>query len=141
MKDLKDRGAAAHHGTSRTSWRRDPIQAEKLLDLFLTERFGKHQHLHDSIAVRVCHRMAAVDLARARGIANRLHDAHHKAHAYAVMAQAIAGKDRKEAAALLEQPSRCWLTTLPPAKINSTTPTISHSRALMIPVRRRSIRV
>ncbi|HEY8506697.1 MAG TPA: hypothetical protein VIL46_19090 [Gemmataceae bacterium] len=78
-----------------------PAEAEEALKL------AKDDHYVTPYAVRVCYRMAPADLERARRIADRIGSPQpelgpvQKAHAYGVMAMALAGKDPATARGLL----------------------------------------
>jgi hypothetical protein len=69
-----------------------------------SEQFLKEMHGYPSIAtwgVRVCYRMAPVDLERAQAIADKLTEPDQRAHALGVMALALAEKKPDTARALL----------------------------------------
>src|SRR5262249_19036697 len=79
-------------------------EAERILNLI------KRDNYVTPFSVKVCYRMASVDLPRARAIADKLATANNgtresaqKAHAYGVMAMALAEKDPTTAKALLRQ--------------------------------------
>jgi hypothetical protein len=73
---------------------KDPAAAERVLAMV------RDQWMHDDGAVRVCYRMAPVDLARARRIAGGIRHTLKKPYALGVMAQAVAGPAKTRPAAL-----------------------------------------
>jgi hypothetical protein len=105
MTDLKDPFEyARHHGNlAHKLGGINPAEAERVLDLIGKRDSGPGGSQRDRYAVRVCHRMAAVDLPRARKIAAGIKDAHERARAHGVMAQALARSRPKEALKLLDE--------------------------------------
>jgi tetratricopeptide (TPR) repeat protein len=86
-----------HHGNiAHKLARKEPATAERILGMM------KEPPRRDQWAVRVCHRMAPVDLARAKQIAALINDPYQKAYAHCVMAQALSALDKKVAAELLD---------------------------------------
>ncbi|HUG91081.1 MAG TPA: hypothetical protein VML55_09620, partial [Planctomycetaceae bacterium] len=112
VKDLSDPFEhTRHHGNiAHVLAARDPAEAERVLGLI---REDPERLLAGSQwTVRVCYRMAPLDLERARRIADgidaqrpeiRLHAAINRAHAYGVMAHAVAESQPDKAAELLRQ--------------------------------------
>src|SRR5262249_32599632 len=82
----------------------NPAEAERIVGIMVKpdDKFqGPYQR--DQYAVRICHRMAAADLARARKIAKAISNEDSRARAYAGMALALAKRDRRGAVALLDE--------------------------------------
>lgn len=79
-----------------------PPEAERLLGVL---HAAKESNVADEpcefYGVRVCYRMAPVDLSRARAIADRMSNRYLQARAYGVMAQAISKQNPKAAADLI----------------------------------------
>ncbi|MEW6745326.1 MAG: hypothetical protein AB1486_21450 [Planctomycetota bacterium] len=75
----------------------DPAAAERVLGMM------REKSQRDQWAVRVCYRMAPVDLARARRIAASIESLYMRAHVLGVMAEALAGIDAEQARPLLDQ--------------------------------------
>jgi hypothetical protein len=87
-----------HHGNiAHELAARDPAEAERVLGM--VNRHKPPQR--DYAALRVCYRMAPVDRARARRIADSIDDPISRAYAIGLMAQAHAGRDKPAAASLL----------------------------------------
>ncbi len=89
-----------HHGNiAHEQAGKDPAAAERVLAMVRTPR------QRDSMAIRVCYRMAPVDLPRARRIAGSIQHTLMKPYALGMMAQALAGseKTRPVAAELLAE--------------------------------------
>lgn len=81
-----------------------PSEAERLLGMLHTAKEDRRIADPSGLwGVRVCYRMAPVDLPRARTIADRISDPYLKARAYGLMAQAIARQKPREATELLAQ--------------------------------------
>jgi hypothetical protein len=79
-----------------------PDEAEKALNLIKPpepQQFAQR----DSYAVRVCYRMASVDLPRTEKIALSIGDLTQRAYALGVMAEALAPKDAPQARQLLRR--------------------------------------
>jgi RNA polymerase sigma factor (sigma-70 family) len=112
IKDLKDpMEYDRHHGNiAHKLAGSKPAEADRILDMLgkgagRTEGGGSPVR---SLAplyypVRVCYRMAPVDLERAQRIAGRIPDPYYKAHAYGVMAQALAATKPAQAIELLHR--------------------------------------
>lgn len=82
----------------------NPAEAERVLGLIPKPPEGSNViWSRDSDVVKVCYRMAPVDLARARKLADASVDPFHKAHAFGALAVAIARRDPAQAAALMRQ--------------------------------------
>jgi protocatechuate 3,4-dioxygenase beta subunit len=82
----------------------NPAEAERVLGLIKKPPAGSNYiWSRDSDAVKVCYRMAPVDLPRANKLADASADPFHKAHARGAMAVAIAKSQPAEAAALMRQ--------------------------------------
>ncbi|HEY2252508.1 MAG TPA: carboxypeptidase-like regulatory domain-containing protein [Planctomycetaceae bacterium] len=79
-----------------------PADAEKVLNLIKPPEDGQFNQ-RDSYAVRVCYRMASVDLPRAERIALSIVDVSQRGYALGVMAEALATKDVKKARDLLRR--------------------------------------
>jgi uncharacterized GH25 family protein len=105
MKDLKDNFEfIRHHGNlAQKLAGSDPAAAERVFGLLLSRNDGQAIYQRDQYAPRVCHRMAPVDLARARKIADTVNNPYFKARSYGVMAQALARKRPDEARELLDR--------------------------------------
>jgi hypothetical protein len=105
MKDLKDAFEyARHHGNlAHKLGGVNPAEAERVLDLIDKRDAKQGGSQRDRYVVRVCHRMAPVDLPRARKLAAGIKDAQDKARALGVMAQALARSKPKEARVLLDE--------------------------------------
>jgi hypothetical protein len=103
--DLKDSFEyARHHGNLAQKLAGvNPAEAERVLDLIDKRVTGREGSQRDRYAVRVCHRMATVDLPRARKLAAGIKDVHDKARALGVMALALSRSRPKEARALLDE--------------------------------------
>ena len=99
IKDLSDAFEYdRHHGNiAHKLAGKEPAEAERILGMM------KQPHQRDQWAVRVCYRMASVDLVRARRIATAINDPYQKAYAHGVMAQALAQSDKTTAAELLDE--------------------------------------
>jgi protocatechuate 3,4-dioxygenase beta subunit len=76
---------------------RDPAEAERIHQLIHSD------YRHNQRTARLCGRMAAKDLSRARALADRLLDPELRLSAYGAMARTLAKSDRTAAAALLEE--------------------------------------
>jgi hypothetical protein len=98
MKDLKDSFEySRHHGNlAHKLAGTNPAEAERIFDM-LAKPNG------DRWATRICYLMAAVELPRARRIAERVKDPYQKARAYGVMAQALGKSEPQQAIGLLDQ--------------------------------------
>ena len=82
----------------------NPAGAERVLNMIerpAETRLAIAQR--DSYAVRVCYRMATKDLPRAMKIAESCRDRNQQAHAYGVIAHAIATENREEATQLVRR--------------------------------------
>lgn len=104
MKGLTDVGEFdRHHGNlAHELAAKQPAEAERLLSMLHTAKESSRiADAADLWGVRVCYRMAPVDLPRARAIADRMANPYLKARAYGVMAQAIAKQDPTSAAELI----------------------------------------
>jgi tetratricopeptide (TPR) repeat protein len=104
MKDLKDPDELArHHGnTAHRIAGVDPAGAVKVLDKIPPpgeNRFNQR----DQYAIRVCYRMAKVDLPAALKLAASITDAPSRAYALGVIAQGAAKNDAKQATDLLRR--------------------------------------
>ncbi len=104
VKDLKDpREFRRHHGNiAHRIAGKDPAAAVKILDLIPGPAANEFNQ-RDQYAIRVCYRMAAVDLPRARQLAESILDVPSRAQAFGVMAQAVARKEPKIAVDLLRR--------------------------------------
>lgn len=108
MKDLKDEFEFRRH-TGNLAQRlggADPAEAERLLGLLAKPGDYQGTYQRDQYAVRVCHRVAAIDLPRARKIAKTITEVDFRARAYAMMALALAKSNPKEARELLDEAVR-----------------------------------
>jgi protocatechuate 3,4-dioxygenase beta subunit len=106
MKDLSDINEFdRHHGNAAHELAAiDPAAAERLLGmLHSSEETRRIYEPRESWGVRVCYRMAAVDLPRARRLADSFANPFLKAQAYGVMAQAIGRRQPEAAVKLIEQ--------------------------------------
>lgn len=94
-----------HHGNlAHELAAKDPAAAERLLAMLHTaQEWSQAQEPYDLWAVRVCYRMAPVDLPRAQRIADTMTDPYLKAQAYGVMAQAIAKQEPRAARESIER--------------------------------------
>lgn len=104
MKGLKDDYEFdRHHGNlAHELAGKNPAEAERLLDILHgTEESKLIAPPRDMYGVRVCYRMAPVDLPRARRIAKTMTDRYLQARAYGVMAQALAKREPQAARELL----------------------------------------
>src|SRR5262245_3225468 len=104
MKDLKDPDELArHHGnTAHRIAGADPAGAVKVLDKIPPP--GQNQfNQRDQYAIRVCYRMAKVDLPAALKLAASITDAPSRAYALGVIAQGAAKNDAKQATDLLRR--------------------------------------
>jgi hypothetical protein len=104
MKDLKDRSEfARHHGnTAHRIAATHPAEAVKLLDLIpppVQNEFSQRDHY----AIRVCYRMAQVDLPAALKLASTIADLSSQGYALGVIAHAVAKTDPKQTADLLRR--------------------------------------
>jgi RNA polymerase sigma factor (sigma-70 family) len=100
IKDLNERGEYdRHHGNiAHRLAGKDPAAAERVLGLVGKQKVTTTQGgtpYDNSLArpewtVRVCYRMAGVDLERARRLADGITNPYYKARAYGVMTQALA---------------------------------------------------
>jgi tetratricopeptide (TPR) repeat protein len=96
VKDLDESEHGRHHGNiAHRLAATNPEQAEEFLVAIRQDRSIS------PYGVRVCYRMAPVDLERARRIAAKLAQPEHRAHALGVMALAMADKDPDTARELL----------------------------------------
>jgi hypothetical protein len=104
VKDLKDSHEfRRHHGNiAHRIAALQPAEAVKVLDLIPGPKENEFNE-RDHYAIRVCYRMAAVDLPRALKLAESVIDVPSRAHALGVIAQAVARKDAKTAADLLRR--------------------------------------
>ena len=100
-KGLSDAGEFdRHHGNiAHKVAGLNPAEAERILGLVKGERSTVDRFYPP----RICYRMAPVDLERARRIAEKTRDPYYRAHAYGVMAQALAKTNPKEAEKLLQE--------------------------------------
>jgi hypothetical protein len=105
MKDLKDANEhLRHHGNlAQRLGGVNPAEAERVLNQAGKPGDSNRQYQVDQYAVRVCHRMAPADLARARKIAGSIKEESFRARALAVMALALAKSKPKEALGLLDE--------------------------------------
>lgn len=105
MKDLKDsREYIRHHGNLAHNLAGiDPAAAERVFALLLTRNDMQAVYQRDQYAPRLCYRMAPVDLARARKIADTVVNPYFKARCNGVMAQALAHRRPQEARTLLDR--------------------------------------
>ena len=105
MKDLKDPFEyVRHHGNLAQKLAGiDPKEAERVLDLVLKGKDPERAFNRDQYAVRVCHRMALIDLARARKIAGSIREPYARAQAQGMMALAVARDRPKDVVALLDR--------------------------------------
>lgn len=98
-RDLSDpREFDRHHGNiAHELAGKDPAAAERMLAMV------RDQRQRDSMAIRVCYRMAPIDLARARRIAGSIEHTLMRPYALGMMARALAAseKTRSVAAGLL----------------------------------------
>src|SRR5262249_25939517 len=87
-----------------------PAEAERVLGLL--SKSGEESTIggtpvvsqaRDQCAVRVCYRMATVDLERARRLAGQIKEPCYQAHAYGVMAQALGKAKPAQALELLDK--------------------------------------
>jgi hypothetical protein len=94
-----------HHGNAAHELAAiDPAAAERLLGLLHSAADTRHIYEpRESWGVRVCYRMAPVDLPRARRLADGFTNPYLKAQAYGVMAQAIGRRQRDAGVELIEQ--------------------------------------
>jgi len=102
LKDIKDESVLRRHAgnTAHELAGINPAEAERFLKLI------KKDHGITPFAVRICYRMAPVDLKRARRIADAIDDRESpggNAHAYGVMAMGLVKKDPATARKLLRQ--------------------------------------
>lgn len=98
VQELEDSEHARHHGNiAHRLAATNPEAAQEFL------RAIRQDRSITPYGVRVCYRMAPVDLPRARDIAANLEQPHHRAHALGVMALAIADKDPDTARELLSE--------------------------------------
>jgi protocatechuate 3,4-dioxygenase beta subunit len=104
VKDLKDpREFRRHHGNiAHRLAGIDPAEAVRVLDLIPGPQANEFNE-RDHYAIRVCYRMASVDLPRALKTADSIIDAFSRAQALGVMAQAMSRKDVKTATDLLRR--------------------------------------
>ncbi|MEX2120927.1 MAG: M56 family metallopeptidase [Pirellulales bacterium] len=87
-----------HHGNiAHKLAARRPADAQRVWKMLRTDR------QRDEYAVRVCYRMAPVDLTRAQSIASTIGLAQRRAYALGMMAQALAGTDKETAARLIDE--------------------------------------
>jgi hypothetical protein len=102
IKDLQDPDEFnRHHGNlAHELAGKRPEDAERVLKLIKPPGENEFSQ-HDHYAVRVCYRMATVDLPRAEQIAMSIDEMCQRAYALGVMAAALTGKDRDKARALL----------------------------------------
>lgn len=108
LKDLRDdEEYCRHHGNiAHKIAGVNPAEAERVLGLLRTRLANQADLVSgaiDQYAPRVCYRMAAVDLGRAKRIASGVSDAVQKAQAHAVMAQALAKTQPAVARELLDR--------------------------------------
>jgi protocatechuate 3,4-dioxygenase beta subunit len=93
-----------HHGNiAHELAGKRPAEAERVLNMIKVEDKQYIVHRRDQYLVRVCYRMAAVDLERARKLSRSAHDACQRAYACGVMAQALAGTETERAETLLRE--------------------------------------
>jgi hypothetical protein len=104
IKDLKDPFEyVRHHGNlAHKIGGTDPATAERVFDILMVRNDQQHVYQREQYAQRICYRVAAADLPRARKIAETVKDPYFKARAYAVMAQALAHGRPPEALKLLD---------------------------------------
>jgi uncharacterized GH25 family protein len=104
MKDLKDpREYIRHHGNLTHKLANiDPASTERVYRMLMERKDNQTEYQRDQYAVHVCHRMALVDPARARKIAETVINPYFKARGYGVMAQALARSQPREARSLLD---------------------------------------
>ncbi len=104
MKGLTDRREfARHHGnTAHRIAAMHPAEAVKILDMLPppgTNEFNQR----DQYAIRVCYRMARVDLPGAIQLANSIRDVPSRAYALGVIAQAVAKTEPRQATDLVRR--------------------------------------
>jgi protocatechuate 3,4-dioxygenase beta subunit len=104
IKDLKDpHEYIRHHANlAHKLAGTDPAAAERVFDRLLKRNDQQNVYQREQYAQRICYRMAAADLPRARKIAETVKDPYFKARAYAVMAQALSRSRPPEALTLLD---------------------------------------
>ncbi len=104
VKDLKDaREFQRHHGNiAHRLAAVQPEAAVHVLDLLRPPKANEFNQ-RDQYAIRVCYRMAGVDLARALALADSIRDALSRAQAIGGIAQAVARKDPKRATEMLRR--------------------------------------
>lgn len=108
IKDLSDQGEYfRHHGNiAHKIAGANPAEAQRILERLRTREANNNETTSsktDQYAPRVCYRMAPVDLDRAKQIASGVSDVYQKAHAHAVMAQAVAKTQPVAARELLDR--------------------------------------
>lgn len=106
MKGLSDVGEFdRHHGNAAHELAAaDPAAAERLLGMLHPAAETRNIYEpRESWGVRVCYRMAPVDLARARRLADSFANPYLQAQAYGAMAQAIGAQQREAAIELIER--------------------------------------
>ena len=82
----------------------NPAEAERVLGLIPKPPMGSNAIWpRDADAVKVCYRMAPIDLPRAKKLADASVDPFYQAHARGAMAVAVAKRDPAQAAALMRQ--------------------------------------
>jgi protocatechuate 3,4-dioxygenase beta subunit len=104
VKDLKDAGEfRRHHGNiAHRIARLDPQAAVKVLDLIPGPKANEFNE-RDHYAIRVCYRMASVDLPRSLKVTESIVDVFSRAQALGVIAQAVSRKDPRTAVDLLRR--------------------------------------